>query len=126
MTVVDTSVWVAFLRGRDELLRRRLENLLDSDLACLTTISRIELAGGAPRKLVGRLSLLFRALPTFVPTQETWDRAEAWAEAGAHRGEHFGAADLLIAALAAEHDCAVWSLDADFARMKKLGWIMAE
>lgn len=48
---------------------------------------------------------------------------ETWAvEASAH-GYRFGVGDLLIAAIAKDNGGSIWSLDADFLRMQKRGWI---
>ena len=53
----------------------------------------------------------------------TWERIESWVERAVRTGHRFGIADLQIAAVAAENEIRVWSLDGDFAAMAKLGFI---
>ena len=48
---------------------------------------------------------------------------ERWAIAGAAAGQRFGVGDLLVAAIASQNDCAIWSLDDDFVRMSRLGFV---
>ena len=123
MIVVDTSVWADYFRPGAAATTSHLQSLLDQDQVALVTPVRIELISGARRTDVARLKRLLSALPTWVPTIATWTTMERWAEHGGGRGQRFGLGDLLVGAIAAEHATPVWSLDADFQRMKNLGFI---
>lgn len=122
MIAVDTSVWVDFFRGRQPLADR-VSELLDRDRVALPVPVRVEILSGARRSERLRLARLLSALPLLLPTDDTWRQIEAWVSTGAAAGHRFGVADLLIAALAAESGCSVWSQDADFARLARLGLI---
>lgn len=123
MVVVDTSVWVAYLRDRRHAVTGPLEALLDDDQVALAAPVRVELLAGASRKDLPPLRRVLSALPLFFPSRDTWALAEQWASNGASRGEHFAVADLLIAATAAERGALVWSLDDDFGRLAKLKFV---
>jgi PIN domain. len=81
---------------------------------------RIEILSGARRSERSRLERVLAALPVLYPTEASWRRIENWVVAGAAAGQRFGVGDLLVAALAVDHDCKLWSLDGDFARMARL------
>jgi predicted nucleic acid-binding protein len=122
MIFVDTSVWLGFFRG-DAEIGRALGDLLDEDRVALAAPVRVELLGHVGRRRHALLADLLSALPTYRTTDATWDTMEKWAEAAVRRGARFGVADLMIAAVASEHGCRLWSLDSDFGRMAALGFV---
>ncbi len=121
MIFVDTSVWVDFFRGRSAGVRKGLQALLDADQVALAVPVRIELLSGVRRSELVRLRRLLSALPTYRPTDATWATMEEWVARGAEAGQRFGVSDLLIAAIAAEQEQSLWSLDDDFRRLESLG-----
>jgi predicted nucleic acid-binding protein len=123
LVCVDSSVWLLAFRDSRAVEARHLARLVSRDEALLPAVVRLELLSGAARTDHERLRERFHALPQSVPESATWERLESWTAAAVQAGERFGVADLLIAAAAAEAGASVWSLDVDFRRMQRLGFV---
>ena len=123
MICVDTSVWVAALRDRGSVEGQGLDELLDRDEVALPIPVRVEILSGVSREQEPRLRRALSGLPVLFPTDTTWERIDGWVGEAAERGHRFGVGDLLIAAIAADHRMPLWSLDSDFQRMRRLGFI---
>ena len=121
MIVVDTSVWIA--AQRRQYIDKALQSLLDADEVALPLLVRLELWAGVARHDRKAHSAAFGALPQLVPTEETWQTLTPWIARAADAGDRFTVTDLLIASLTTEIGGLVWSLDKDFERMEKLGFV---
>ena len=100
-----------------------LRELLDAERVILTAPVRVELLSGASRRNHRTLEHLLSALPILYPKEQTWRRIDGWITTALEAGERFGFADLLIASLAADEGAMIWSLDRDFKRLARLGFI---
>jgi len=113
--LVDTSVWVEFLRGEKITIKKRLKNLLDENRAVVTGIILAELLTGiANEKEQHFLEECFLGLPFLETTREIFARAGKMGATLRKKGITMPLSDLLIAALAKTHSLTVLTLDNHF------------
>lgn len=119
MTLVDTSVWIDWLRKGSRPATLRLDGLIDEDDLVLAPVVLQELLMGArSSEQLAKLRAYFDALPMLMPTRRTFADAGAlyarcrWAGV-TPRSPH----DCLIAQTAIEHGVALLHDDRDFERM---------
>ena len=123
MICADTSVWIAALRDRTTPTAVHLSELVEADEVVVPAPVRIEVLAGAPKRELAALADGFVGLVSAVPDVATWERVARWVAEAVAAGQRFGVVDLLVAATAAERGASLWSLDGDFARMEKLGFV---
>ena len=123
MIVVDSSVWISVLRSKTSPEAAILTSLLDHDEVALAVPVKLEVLSGVKAADLPRLRKALSALPLLYPTDDTWRLIDRWFDKTSKAGQRFGLGDLLVAALAHEQHALVWSLDADFKRLEKLGLV---
>ena len=116
MHLVDTSVWIEFLRRRgSRQIQARLQPLIRSGSIALTEWIILELMAGIGSGensggLLGRLAPVHRLPLTDAGWELAWDLAARLR----NKGVSCSAADCLIAAVAILHDVPLIHCDSDF------------
>lgn len=121
MVIADTSAWIPFFNRPDSPEKVALDLLIDADEVSLVGIVLAELVQGcrtpSERDL---LSDALLALPYYEVTQSTWLQAGDLSAALLRKGITLPLSDLIIAALAIERNCRVYSLDTHFKKIPGL------
>lgn len=116
-TVVDTSVFVDFLRGKPV---PRFEALLRENSVLLSPYVRLELLQGVRRNEAKALGRLLTGIPQVPHHPEIFEVAEAMGQKVKGTGLNVGLVDLLIAAQARITHSALLSSDGVFEKLQKL------
>ena len=121
MPIVDTSVWIAFQRDPQSPAGRELDRLLEVDEVIMVGPVLTEILQGTRSSSE---FVFFASRLTHLPYLET--EQDTWVKAGELNRELRGSrrmlalSDLVISAIALEHDVPVFSLDGDFNRVPEL------
>lgn len=121
MVIADTSVWISFFNRPHSAEKRTLDALIDSDEVAITGIVLAELLQGC-RTLQDRDEIedALLALPYFEMTRTTWIRTDEISSTLLRRGITLPMPDLMLAAIAIEHQCRIYSLDKHFDKVHGL------
>ncbi|MCE5252097.1 PIN domain-containing protein [bacterium] len=117
--LVDTSIWIEFFRGKENI-RLVVENLLDNRLICCTGLIMGELLQGA--KTEKEICVLKDFLDCFEFLPE---KTEQWLQAGRlsfdlrRKGITVGLSDCFLAVLAVHHNVSIFTRDDHFRLMEK-------
>jgi hypothetical protein len=113
--VIDTSVWVDFLRGGRSREATAVEELVRSARAVTCGIVLAELLAGVKNsEQRERLSEALAGLDYVEMREQTWRRAGELAAGLRGKGRTLPMSDLIVAALALENDLSVFTVDSHF------------
>ena len=118
MVLVDSSVWIDLLRGRNSALTDALRNLIAGDDAALTPVIYQEiLQGAASPERFDKLRTYFGTLPFLLPQHPVETYAAAAELYVRCRGQGItprSPHDCLVVRIAIEHDVALLHGDHDY------------
>lgn len=117
MILADTSIWIRYLRRRDEQIAERFEGLLRSQEISLCGPVIAELLAGA--KSPDRLQELLHGLVYRGTFATTWTLAGVLISRCRVDGKTVKLSDAAIAAAAIERSDRVWTTDGDFLVLAK-------
>ncbi len=124
MVLVDSSVWIDLLRGRDTAPTRALRELLAADEAGLAPVIYQEILQGAvSADSLAKLRSYFRTLPFLLPAHpiETYEAAAELYVRCRQRGiTPRSPHDCLVARIAVEHGVTLLHDDRDFEQLGRV------
>jgi predicted nucleic acid-binding protein len=121
MVVADTSVWIPYFNQPDSQEKAILDALIQHDNLALVGIVVAELLQGCrSAKEAAALVETLSALPFIGMTFPAWKRAGEISASLRRRGITLPLSDLIIAGLALDQDCAVFTLDPHFRKIPGL------
>ena len=116
--LVDTSIWIEYFNRRDSENGEALEGLLREERVAITGVVVTELLQGAKQKSEFDAILdSIVALPFLDATLNTWIEAGSLSYSLRKKGLTVPTTDVVLAGLAIENQCQLFSLDSHFDRI---------
>ena len=121
----DTCVWIDFLRNRDTMLTRQLEqSLLQGEVYTCGVVLYELLQGIRTPGEDEQVRAAFDALAMCETTAKTWGTAAVISAALRSRGITLPMSDIIIAAVALEHGLTIMTVDQHFQQIPGLSLLM--
>jgi hypothetical protein len=115
VVVADTSTWIPYFSGGDSLVRGALRDLIGAGRVVLVGVVLAELLQGSRSHAEAETILSGLAGLRFLDTSfRSWKRTGELGSSLQRQGITIPLSDLIIAALALEHNCPVFTLDTHF------------
>jgi predicted nucleic acid-binding protein len=118
--LIDTSAWIAALRGADPVIQEAVDHLLELDKALFCGVVEMELLQGIRAKERDTLLPLFEALPFIELDRDDWRAAGTLLNELRAKGKIIPSTDAIIAMLCLRHDVPLLTLDKHFDAVPRL------
>ncbi len=121
MVLVDSCVWIEAARQQGNLMCKvALQSLLEEFEAAICAPVKLEVLGGCRQEKRAKMASSFSILPYLQTTEKTWEEAVKIGWKLRDNGLVVPWNDILIATVALERDCRVYSVDKHFVSMSKI------
>lgn len=118
--LVDTTIWVKYLRGLDEILKEKLTALVSEERVFTSEVIIMEILRGAKSDRDYKMLYNdFLALPQLGTNREVWDTAWKTSYKLRKNGVNIPLIDILIAATAIHYKCPLMHSDKHFILLEK-------
>lgn len=119
--LVDTSIWVDYLRGITSIVAEKVDRLLSDAEVCVPKIVLAELLQGAKYdREVSAVKDFLEAFTIIDQGPDTWLKAGKLSRRLRSRGQTIHLIDCYIAVIAEENNCTVFTLDEHFREIQKV------
>ncbi|MBT4289687.1 MAG: PIN domain-containing protein [Deltaproteobacteria bacterium] len=119
--LVDTSIWIAYFNQPESKYGAALEKLIIEDQAVYAGIVLAELLQGAKvEKEFNQIQKNFNVLPYLETYQKIWLAVGVLSYSLRKKGITLPISDIILACLAQENNCRIFSLDQHFEMIPKI------
>ena len=118
--IIDTSVWIEFFKGKNQETVTKVKRLIENERTVLCGIVLSELIAGIRRQKDEHIVIdALDALPYIETSRQSWILAGRIARELSAKGKKIPLTDLIVAAIAIENDCEIFTFDTHFDMVTK-------